>query len=177
MPTASTSQILGNNECFEYFTNNIYSRRTLAGDFPLVNKYLIDDLYNLNLWSNDMKQLILANNGSINNFNNIPDQIKSLYKTIWEIKQVWVLKNAIARGPFNDQTQSMNIFMQIPDYQKLYSSHFYAWKNGLKTGIYYLRSKPSKEAVKITVDANINKKLEEITGISNEYVTCETCSA
>jgi ribonucleotide reductase alpha subunit len=175
MPTASTSQILGNNECFEYFTNNIYSRRTLAGDFPLVNKYLIDDLYNLNLWSNDMKQLILANNGSINNFNNIPEQIKSLYKTVWEIKQVWVLKNAIARGPFNDQTQSMNIFMQVPDYQKLYSSHFYAWKNGLKTGIYYLRSKPSKEAVKITVDANINKKLEEIT--SNEHEVCESCSA
>ena len=96
MPTASTSQILGNNECFEFFTNNIYSRRTLAGDFPLVNKYLIDDLYNLGLWSNDMKQLILANNGSISNFNNIPEQIRNLYKTIWEIKQIWVLKNAIA---------------------------------------------------------------------------------
>ena len=175
MPTASTSQILGNNECFEFFTNNIYSRRTLAGDFPLVNKYLINDLYDLGLWSNDMKQLILANNGSISNFNNIPDQIKSLYKTIWEIKQIWVLKNAIARGPFNDQTQSMNIFMQVPDYQKLYSSHFYAWKNGLKTGIYYLRTKPAKEAVKVTIDPNIHKKLEEIT--SNEYDVCESCSA
>jgi ribonucleotide reductase alpha subunit len=174
MPTASTSQILGNNECFEFFTNNIYSRRTLAGDFPLVNKYLIDDLYNLGLWSNDMKQLILANNGSISNFNNIPEQIRNLYKTIWEIKQIWVLKNAIARGPFNDQTQSMNIFMQVPDYQKLYSSHFYAWKNGLKTGIYYLRTKPAKEAVKVTVDPNIHKKLEEIT--SNDEV-CELCSA
>jgi ribonucleotide reductase alpha subunit len=174
MPTASTSQILGNNECFEFFTNNIYSRRTLAGDFPLVNKYLIDDLYNLGLWSNDMKQLILANNGSISNFNNIPDQIKALYKTIWEIKQLWVLKNAIARGPFNDQTQSMNIFMQVPDYQKLYSSHFYSWKNGLKTGIYYLRTKPSKEAVKVTIDPNIHKKLEEIT-TNND--TCDFCSA
>jgi ribonucleoside-diphosphate reductase subunit M1 len=174
MPTASTSQILGNNECFEFFTNNIYSRRTLAGDFPLVNKYLIDDLYNLGLWSNDMKQLILANNGSIDNFNNIPDQIKSIYKTIWEIKQIWVLKNAIARGPFNDQTQSMNIFMQIPDYQKLYSSHFYAWKNGLKTGIYYLRTKPAKEAVKVTIDPTIHKRLEEVT--SNDYDVCESCS-
>jgi ribonucleotide reductase alpha subunit len=174
MPTASTSQILGNNECFEFFTNNIYSRRTLAGDFPLVNKYLIDDLYNLGLWSNDMKQLILANNGSISNFNNIPEQIRNLYKTIWEIKQIWVLKNAIARGPFNDQTQSMNIFMQVPDYQRLYSSHFYAWKNGLKTGIYYLRTKPAKEAVKVTIDPNIHKKLEEIT--SNDEV-CEFCSA
>jgi ribonucleoside-diphosphate reductase alpha chain len=175
MPTASTSQILGNNECFEFFTNNIYSRRTLAGDFPLVNKYLIDDLYKLGLWSNDMKQLILANNGSISNFNNIPEQIKSLYKTIWEIKQVWVLKNAIARGPFNDQTQSMNIFMQVPDYQKLYSSHFYAWKNGLKTGMYYLRTKPAKEAVKVTIDPNIHKKLEQIT--TNNYEVCENCSA
>ena len=175
MPTASTSQILGNNECFEFFTNNIYSRRTLAGDFPLVNKYLINDLYDLGLWSNEMKQLILANNGSISNFNNIPDQIKSLYKTIWEIKQIWVLKNAIARGPFNDQTQSMNVFMQTPDYQKLYSSHFYAWKNGLKTGIYYLRTKPSKEAVKVTIDPNIDKKLKEIT--SDEHDVCESCSA
>ena len=174
MPTASTSQILGNNECFEFFTNNIYSRRTLAGDFPLVNKYLIDDLYNLGLWSNDMKQLILANNGSISNFNNIPEQIRNLYKTIWEIKQIWVLKNAIARGPFNDQTQSMNIFMQVPDYQRLYSSHFYAWKNGLKTGIYYLRTKPAKEAVKVTIDPNIHRKLEEIT--TNDEV-CEFCSA
>jgi ribonucleotide reductase alpha subunit len=174
MPTASTSQILGNNECFEFFTNNIYSRRTLAGDFPLVNKYLIDDLYNLGLWSNEMKELILANNGSISNFNNIPDQIKKLYQTIWEIKQIWVLKNAISRGPFNDQTQSMNIFMQIPDYQKLYSSHFYAWKNGLKTGIYYLRTKPAKEAIKVTIDPNIHKRLEEIT---NNDEPCEFCSA
>jgi len=175
MPTASTSQILGNNECFEFFTNNIYSRRTSAGDFPLVNKYLIDDLYNLRLWTNDMKQLILANNGSISNFNNIPEQIKLLYKTIWEIQQIWVLKNAIARGPFNDQTQSMNIFMQVPDYQKLYSSHFYAWKNGLKTGIYYLRTKPSKEAVQVTIDPSIHKKLEKITSVN--YDVCYSCSA
>jgi len=175
MPTASTSQILGNNECFEFFTNNIYSRRTLSGDFPLVNKYLINDLYNLGLWSNDMKQLILANNGSISNFNNIPTQIKKLYQTIWEIKQIWVLKNAIARGPFNDQAQSMNIFMQIPDYRKLYSSHFYAWQNGLKTGMYYLRTKPAKEATKVTIDPSVTKKLEQITII--EESVCESCSA
>ena len=175
MPTASTSQILGNNECFEFFTNNIYSRRTLAGDFPLVNKYLIDDLHNVGLWSNEIKQLILANNGSINIFNNIPEKIKKLYKNIWEIKQIWVLKNAIARGPFNDQTQSMNIFMQVPDYQKLYSSHFYAWKNGLKTGIYYLRTKPAQEATQVTIDPSIHKKLEEYS--SNEYNVCESCSA
>jgi len=175
MPTASTSQILGNNECFEFFTNNIYTRRTLAGDFPLVNKYLIDDLNDIGLWSNEMKQMILANNGSISNFNNIPEEIRNLYKNIWEIKQIWVLKNAAARGPFVDQTQSMNIFMAVPDYQKLYSSHFWAWSNGLKTGIYYLRSKAAKDAIKVTVDPNIQKKLENM--INNEDEICENCSA
>jgi ribonucleotide reductase alpha subunit len=174
MPTASTSQILGNNECFEFFTNNIYTRRTLAGDFPLVNRYLIDDLYDLNLWSNEMKQMIIANNGSIAGFTNIPDKVKRLYQTIWEIKQVWVLKNAVARGPYVDQTQSMNIFLAIPDYQKLYSSHFWAWSNGLKTGIYYLRSKPAKEATKFTVDNSIMNKVKKMT---EEHEVCENCSA
>ena len=174
MPTASTSQILGNNECFEFFTNNIYTRRTLAGDFPLVNKYLIDDLYDLNLWSNEMKQMIIANNGSIASFTNIPEKIRRLYQTIWEIKQIWVLKNAVARGPYVDQTQSMNIFLAIPDYQKLYSSHFWAWSNGLKTGIYYLRSKPAKEATKFTVDNTIMNKVKKMT---EEYEVCENCSA
>jgi ribonucleoside-diphosphate reductase alpha chain len=175
MPTASTSQILGNNECFEYFTNNIYTRRTLAGDFPLVNKYLINDLNNIGLWNNEMKQLIIANNGSIANFNNIPEGIRNLYKTIWEIKQIWVLKNALARSPFVDQTQSMNIWMSVPDYQKLFSSHFWAWKNGLKTGIYYLRSKAAKDATKITIDPTIEKKLKEIIENDNHEV-CESCS-
>jgi ribonucleotide reductase alpha subunit len=174
MPTASTSQILGNNECFEFFTNNIYTRRTLAGDFPLVNRYLIDDLYDLNLWSNEMKQMIIANNGSIASFTNIPDKVKRLYQTIWEIKQIWVLKNAVARGPYVDQTQSMNIFLAIPDYQKQYSSHFWAWSNGLKTGIYYLRSKPAKEATKFTVDNTIMNKVKKMT---EEHEVCENCSA
>jgi len=174
MPTASTSQILGNNECFEFFTNNIYTRRTLAGDFPLVNKYLIDELNNIGLWDNEMKQMILANNGSIKNFNNIPEQIKNLYQTIWELKQIWVLKNAVARGPFVDQTQSMNIFMPSPDNQKLYSSHFWAWKNGLKTGIYYLRSRAANDATKVTIEPHLQQKLKSIT--SNEYVPCESCS-
>jgi ribonucleoside-diphosphate reductase alpha chain len=174
MPTASTSQILGNNECFEFFTNNIYTRRTLAGDFPLVNKYLIDELYDLNLWSNEMKQMIIANNGSISNFNEIPSKIRRLFQTIWEIKQIWTLKNAVARGPFVDQTQSMNIFMPVPDFQKLHSSHFWAWKNGLKTGIYYLRSKPAKEATKVTVDNNILNKVKALT---EEHSVCENCSA
>jgi len=178
MPTASTSQILGNNECFEFFTNNIYTRRTLAGDFPLVNKYLIDDLYKLDLWNNDMKQMILANNGSISNFSNIPKKIRRLYQTIWEIKQIWVLKNALARSPFVDQTQSLNIFMSVPDYQKLYSSHFWAWNNGLKTGIYYLRSKPAKEATKFTVDNNIIRMVSRLTEEEHfENEVCESCSA
>jgi len=157
MPTATTSQILGNNECFEFFTNNIYNRRTLAGDFILVNEYLVEDLITLGIWSPDIKDLIISYNGSIAEINVIPDVIKKLYPTIWEIKQSWVLKNAVARGPYVDQTQSMNIFMPVPDYQKLYSSHMWSWKNGLKTGIYYLRSKPAQEATKFTVDPNIQK--------------------
>lgn len=174
MPTASTSQILGNNECFEFFTNNIYTRKTIAGDFPLVNKYLIDDLNDINIWSTEIKQMIIANNGSISNLSIIPDKIRKLYKTIWEIKQIWVLKNALARSPFIDQTQSMNIFMSVPDYQKLYSSHYWAWKNGLKTGIYYLRSKPSKDATKITIDNSIFNKIKNMNA-NNEI--CESCSA
>ena len=188
MPTASTSQILGNNECFEFFTNNIYTRRTLAGDFPLVNGYLVDDLIELGLWSPDMKDLILSYNGSIAEVNGIPDHIKKLYPTIWEIKQSWVLKNAVARGPFVDQTQSMNIFMPVPDYQKLFSSHLWAWKNGLKTGIYYLRSKPAQDATKFTVDPNIQKINSDANTISSpskekrfkkpeEGQVCDTCSS
>lgn len=175
MPTATTSQILGNNECFEPFTSNIYTRRTLAGDFPLVNKYLIDDLDKLNLWSVEMKNLILANNGSIANFNNIPDQIKRLYQTSWEIKQIWILKNSVARGPYVDQTQSLNISMSVPNYKNLTSSHMYAWKNGLKTGIYYLRSKPAAGASKFTLDPSINNKLKMITQVEENI--CENCSA
>lgn len=187
MPTASTSQILGNNECFEFFTNNIYTRRTLAGDFPLVNGYLVDDLIELGIWSTDMKDLILSYNGSIAEVNGIPEHIKKLYPTIWEIKQSWVLKNAVARGPFVDQTQSMNIFMPIPDYQKLFSSHLWSWKNGLKTGIYYLRSKPAQDATKFTVDPNIQQKLNnnDANTIASprkfkkpeEGQACDTCSA
>ena len=187
MPTASTSQILGNNECFEFFTNNIYTRRTLAGDFPLVNGYLVDDLIELGIWSTDMKDLILSYNGSIAEVNGIPEHIKKLYPTIWEIKQSWVLKNAVARGPFVDQTQSMNIFMPVPDYQKLFSSHLWAWKNGLKTGIYYLRSKPAQDATKFTVDPNIQQKINngDANTLSSprkfkkpeEGQVCDTCSS
>ena len=172
MPTASTSQILGNNECFEYFNSNIYTRRTLAGDFPLINKQLVRDLIHLDEWDEDIKNLILANNGSIQNIKRVPNVIKDQFKTIWEIKQIWVLKNALARAPFVDQTQSMNIFMATPDYQKLNSCHFWAWKNNLKTGIYYLRSKPSKNAIKFTIDPKLINKNDE-----SEDEICDMCSA
>ena len=174
MPTASTSQILGNNECFEYFTNNIYTRRTLAGDFSLVNKHLVTDLISIGRWNEEVKQEILANNGSIALLNDIPTNLKNQYKTIWEIKQKWVLMNALARAPFVDQTQSMNIFMGVPDYKKLNSCHFWSWKNGLKTGMYYLRTKPAKSAIKFTVDPNMVKRNQELM---QENEPCEMCSA
>lgn len=166
MPTASTSQILGNNECFEFFTNNIYSRKTQAGDFIIINKYLVEDLLNIGLWNTELKDKIIAHNGSIQNINEIPPIIKKLYKTIWEIGQKWVVKQSLARSPFVDQTQSLNIFMALPDYQRLTSCHFFGWENGIKTGMYYLRSKPSADAVKFTIDPNL------IKDINNECLNC-----
>lgn len=171
MPTASTSQILGNNECFEFFTNNIYTRKTQSGDFMLVNKYLVNDLINIGLWSTDLKDMIIASNGSIQGLDNVPQELKNIYKTMWEIKQVWVLKAAAARGPFVDQTQSMNIFMAEPDYQRLSSSHFWGWKNGLKTGMYYLRTRPAVDAVKFTINPELLKKDK------TEEEPCHSCSA
>lgn len=171
MPTASTSQIMGNNECFEWFTSNIYTRRTLAGDFSIVNKHLVSDLLSIGEWNEDTKQIIIACDGNVNNIN-IPTNFKELYKTIWEIKQIWVLKHARARAPFVDQTQSMNIFMAVPDYNKLLNCHMWAWKNGLKTGMYYLRTKPSEGANKVTIDPNLQKQIKE-----NDLASCESCSA
>jgi ribonucleoside-diphosphate reductase alpha subunit len=175
MPTASTSQILGNNECFEFFTNNIYTRKTIAGDFILINKYLVNDLIKVNLWSPELKDQIIASNGSIQTINEIPPEFKQIYKTMWEIKQSWVLKGAVARGPFVDQSQSMNIFMGEPDYQRLNSSHFWAWKNGLKTGMYYLRTKPAADAIKFTIDPKLTNP--SIESNIDSFISCETCSA
>jgi ribonucleotide reductase alpha subunit len=163
MPTASTSQILGNNECFEFFTSNIYTRNTLAGDFPIINKYLVNDLISMNEWNTDVKDLIVANNGSIQHLNYLPSFIRRLYQTQWELKQIWVLKAAKARGPFVDQTQSMNIFMTEPDDQKLNSCLFWGWENGLKTGMYYLRTKPATNAQKVTIDPNLLKKMNSLS--------------
>lgn len=160
MPTASTSQLLSNYESFEPFTSNIYTRRTLAGEFVVVNKHLIRDLKELGEWSDNTKNMIIMNNGSISNLN-LPFIIKNNYLTAYEMKQKWILAGCVARGPYIDQTQSMNLYFANPDSQKLTSAQFYAWKNGLKTGLYYLRSKPSTNAQKVTIDPSLVKKQQE----------------
>ncbi|MEM9675328.1 MAG: ribonucleoside-diphosphate reductase subunit alpha [Bacteroidota bacterium] len=152
MPTASTSQILGNNECFEPYTSNIYTRRVLSGEFVVVNKHLLRDLVDLNLWNDGMKNRLIAENGSIQNINEIPQNLKDLYKTTWEISQKTILDMAADRGAYICQSQSLNIHMQDPNFGKLTSMHFYAWKKGLKTGMYYLRTKAATDAIKFTVD-------------------------
>ncbi|MFM7177475.1 MAG: ribonucleoside-diphosphate reductase subunit alpha, partial [Bacteroidota bacterium] len=153
MPTASTSQILGNNECFEPYTSNIYTRRVLSGEFVVVNKHLLLDLVRLGLWNTDLKNKLIASNGSVQDIPEVPQDIKELYKTVWEIKQRAVIDMAADRGAYICQSQSLNIFMQNANFSKLSSMHFYAWKKGLKTGMYYLRTKAAVDAIKFTVDA------------------------
>ena len=152
MPTASTAQILGNNECFEPYTSNIYTRRTLSGEFIVVNKHLLRDLTKLGLWDDDMKNRLIAANGSIQNIDEIPENLKVLYRTAWEIPQRAILDMAADRGAYICQSQSLNIFMENVNNSKLTSMHFYAWKKGLKTGMYYLRTKAATDAIKFTVD-------------------------
>jgi len=152
MPTASTAQILGNNECFEPYTTNIYLRRTLAGEFVVVNKHLVDDLKQLGLWSKAMKDLLIKADGSVQNITNIPEDIKDRYKTVWEISQKCIIDMAADRGRFVCQSQSMNLFMQSPTFSKLSSMHMYAWKKGLKTGMYYLRSKAKAKPIQFSLD-------------------------
>tara|TARA_R110001592_G_scaffold106824_7_gene299447 strand:- start:2860 stop:5220 length:2361 start_codon:yes stop_codon:yes gene_type:complete len=151
MPTASTSQILGNNECFEPYTSNIYTRRVLSGEFIVVNKHLLRDLNKLGIWNDELKNKIMTENGSVQNLAEVPDNLKELYKTVWEIKQKTILDMAADRGAFVCQSQSLNLFMENPNFAKLTSMHFYAWKKGLKTGMYYLRTKAARDAVKFTV--------------------------
>jgi ribonucleotide reductase alpha subunit len=157
MPTASTSQILGFNECFEPFTSNIYTRRTLSGEFIIINKYLMRDLIRLDVWSDDMKQQIIARNGSIQGIDEIPEAIQHLYKTSWELKQKTLIDMSASRGAFICQSQSLNLFMADPTYTKLTSMHFYSWKKGLKTGIYYLRTRAPVMAQKFTVDPELEQ--------------------
>jgi ribonucleoside-diphosphate reductase alpha chain len=152
MPTASTSQIFGNNECFEPYTSNIYTRRVLSGEFIIVNKHLLKDLVNLGLWNNSMKNKIITANGSIQNIDEIPADIKELYKTVWEIKQRNIIDMAADRGAYICQSQSLNLFVDNPNTSKLTSMHFYAWKKGLKTGMYYLRTQAATQAVQFTVE-------------------------
>jgi ribonucleoside-diphosphate reductase alpha chain len=152
MPTASTSQILGNNECFEPFTSNLYTRRVLAGDFMVINKYLVEDLVKLGLWTSDTRTSIIANNGSIQGLSEIPAELQELYKTAWEIPQKTLINLSRERAPFICQSQSLNLFLTEPTYAKMTSMHFYAWKQGLKTGCYYLRTKAASSAQKFTVE-------------------------
>ena len=151
MPTASTSQILGNNEAFEPYTSNIYTRRVLSGEFIIVNKHLLEDLVELDLWNNDMKEEIMRANGSIQDIESIPEDLKELYKTVWEMSMKDIIDMGRQRGYFIDQSQSLNLFMKDPDYAKLTSMHFYGWKSGLKTGMYYLRTKSAVNAIQFTL--------------------------
>jgi ribonucleoside-diphosphate reductase alpha chain len=163
MPTASTSQILGNNECFEPYTSNIYVRRVLSGEFVIVNKHLLKDLVALNLWNDEMKNNIIQHNGSVQQIDSIPASIKEIYKTVWEIKQRAIIDMAADRGAYICQSQSLNLFIDSPSTSKLTSMHFYAWKKGLKTGMYYLRTKAASQAVQFTVEKQGGKVKEPLT--------------
>jgi ribonucleoside-diphosphate reductase alpha chain len=160
MPTASTSQILGYNECFEPFTSNIYARRTSSGEYIVINKYLIKELLGLGLWTDGMKQAIILRKGSVQGIPAIPEEIQARYKTAWEIPQKTLIDMAAARGAFICQSQSLNLFMADPTISKLTSMHFYAWKKGLKTGCYYLRTKAPVAAQQFTVDPRLLAAVE-----------------
>lgn len=168
MPTASTAQILGNNECFEPYTSNIYTRRVLSGEFIIVNKHLLKDLVKEGLWTKDMRQKLMAANGSVQNINEIPQYIKDLYKTAWEISQKAIIEQAADRGAYICQSQSLNIFMENANFGKLTSMHFYGWKKGLKTGMYYLRTKAATDAIKFTVDKAVTEEPAAISAAELE---------
>lgn len=186
MPTASTAQILGNNECFEPYTSNIYTRRVLSGEFIIVNKHLLKDLAKLNLWDSNMKNKLMASNGSIQNIDEIPQDIKDLYKTAWEISQKVLINQAADRGAYICQSQSLNLFMENANFAKLTSMHFYGWKAGLKTGMYYLRTKAATDAIKFTLDKEAvaapivakteEERMAEIACSLDDPDSCEMCS-
>ena len=180
MPTASTGIILGNTETFQIQTSNIYKRQTLSGEFLLVNRHLVKALSKRNLWNKEMRDKIILENGSVQNISNFPEDLKETYKTVWETSQKSVIDMAADRAPFIDQTQSMNLWLSTPTFGKVNSMHMYAWKKGLKTGMYYLRSRSAVDAVKVTVssekaakEAYINTAINQ----NNEPEECETCSA
>ena len=186
MPTASTAQILGNNECFEPYTSNIYTRRVLSGEFIIVNKHLLKDLVREGLWNKDMRQKIMASNGSIQNIQDIPQRLKELYKTAWEISQKAIVEQAADRGAYICQSQSLNIFMENANFGKLTSMHFYGWEKGLKTGMYYLRTKAATDAIKFTVDKTVTEEPKAADIVEDQQAAiacslddpegCEMCS-
>jgi len=185
MPTASTAQILGNNECFEPYTSNIYTRRVLSGEFIIVNKHLLKDLVKAGLWNKDMRQKIMTANGSVQNIKEVPQNIKALYKTAWEISQKAIIEQSADRGAYICQSQSLNIFMENANFGKLTSIHFYGWEKGLKTGMYYLRTKAATDAIKFTVEKTIaaepasldvETQQAEIACSLDDPENCEMCS-
>jgi ribonucleoside-diphosphate reductase alpha chain len=158
MPTASTSQILGNNECFEPYTSNFYTRRTLSGEYMVINKHLLDDLIKMGLWNKEMKEMLMAHNGSIQQISGIPQNLKDLYKTAWELSQKALIDMSADRGAFICQSQSLNLFMENATFGKLSSMHFYSWQAGLKTGMYYLRTKAAVDPIKFTLSDKHQRK-------------------
>ena len=176
MPTASTSQILGNNECFEPFTSNIYSRRTIAGEFIIVNKHLMKELMTLGKWDNDVKNSIIAHGGSVQQLD-IPKRLKEKYKIVWEIPMKHILDMAKDRGAFICQSQSLNLWMKDPDYKKLTAMHMYAWKLGLKTGIYYLRTKAKAAAQQFTIEPPKGATIASTSQQPQEEEECLMCGA
>jgi ribonucleoside-diphosphate reductase alpha chain len=172
MPTASTSQILGNTECFEPITSNIYTRRTLAGDFIVLNRFLVDNLLSIGKWTKETKDMIISENGSIANMMHLPDKMREMYKTVWEIKQKSIIDLAADRSPFVCQTQSMNLFFEEPKIGTLGSALIYGWKKGLKTGSYYIRSRPKIQAQQFTIDPKLRDKIME----NNSTNICDSCS-
>ena len=185
MPTASTAQILGNNECFEPYTSNIYTRRVLSGEFIIVNKHLLKDLVKAGLWNKDMRQKIMTANGSVQNIKEVPQNLKALYKTAWEISQKAIIEQSADRGAYICQSQSLNIFMENANFGKLTSMHFYGWEKGLKTGMYYLRTKAATDAIKFTVEktiaaepasVDVETQQAEIACSLDDPENCEMCS-
>jgi ribonucleotide reductase alpha subunit len=166
---------MGFNEAFEPFTSNIYKRKTMAGEFILVNKYLVADLMKLGLWTKDLRNKIIVNEGSVQKIKEIPEQIREIYKTVWEIKQKNIIDLAADRGVYVCQSQSMNLFMEDPDFKKLSSMHFYAWQQGLKTGMYYLRTKPRAKVQQFTIEPEKNNNNRGNLKCTDEI--CTTCSS
>jgi ribonucleotide reductase alpha subunit len=175
MPTASTSQILGFNECIEPYTSNIYNRRTMAGEFIMTNKYLMKDLTALGLWNDKLKNNIIANNGSVQQIESIPQEIRDKYKTVWELPMKHLIDMSADRGAFICQSQSLNLWLEDPNYNTLTSMHFYSWSKGLKTGIYYLRRRARHQAQKFTIEPE--KKQHTTSGDQEENHECEMCGA